>query len=108
MDQQILDYLRTSTKVRPAQDLIFTNKGVPTGRVIEAGIESVHHEVCPDNFIIDCVIAVFNMPKEKQYVSWAGTTIIWDNVTADVEKFDYFIGERWVSWSEIEASQNYV
>lgn len=103
MDDGKLAYLRTATKMRPTEDIVFTDKGVPTGHVIAAKRESSDHVIYPKGFIDGYAIVIFDEPKEKHWVSWAGTIITTDSVTAEVEKFDYFIDGQWISFSEAMA-----
>lgn len=103
MDDEKLAYLRTATKMRPTEDIVFTDKGVPTGHVIAAKRESSDHVIYPKGFIDGYAIVIFDEPEEKQWVSWAGTLITTDSVTAKVEQFDYFIDGKWITYGDIEA-----
>lgn len=100
MDEQKLEHLRTATKVRPSHDLVFSQDGVPTGKIIESKRESSTHDIYPQGIIEGYAFALFDLPEDQQWLSWAGTLIRHDSVTAKVDEFDYFIDGQWLSFAE--------
>lgn len=103
MNIEKLAYLRTATKVRPSHDIVFTQNGVPTGKVIDAGRESSSHDIYPEGFIEGYVVAYFDLPVDKQWVSWAGTLIRHDSTTSKADEFDYFIDGQWLTYEQVMA-----